>query len=95
MDRLRELLVDPTVASRNAHFSPLFDILHVTVMFGMMNMAVHMANNTHVYSKACWKRELWSNAWKIENEEWRYTAALFTDTDYLRSVLNDTEEHFI
>ena len=53
MDRLRELLVDPTVASRNVHFSPLFDILHVTVMFGMMNMAVHMANNTHVYSKAC------------------------------------------
>ena len=48
MERLRQFLVDPVAASRNAYFSPLYDILRVTVMFGMMDMAIKMANNTHV-----------------------------------------------
>ena len=95
MDRLRQFLLDPTEASENAHSSPLFDIFRVTVMFGMMNMVINMANNTHMYSKTCWKREVWVNAWKIENEEWDYTTALFADTYYLNSVIDDVRNHLV
>ena len=95
MVRLRLFLLDPTTASENVHFSPLFDIFRVTVMFGMMNMAVNMANNTHVYSKMLWKKEVWLNAWKIENEEWGYTVGFFADTFYLKSVLSDVRQHLI
>ena len=95
MDRLRLFLNDPEIASENIHFSPLFDIFRVTVMFGMMNMTINMANNTHFYSKTSWKKEVWLRAWKIENEEWGFTAALFSDTYYLRSVLHDVRLHFV
>ena len=95
MERLRQFLADPIAASANIHFSPLFDILRITAMFGMMNMTINMANNTHVYSKVCWKKEVWLNAWKVENEEWGFTTALFPDTHYLKSVLCDAREHLI
>ena len=95
MARLQTFMTDPDTASENAHFSPLFDILRVAVMFGMMQMVVNMANNTHMYSKTCWKREVWTRAWKVENEEWSYTAALFSDTFYLRSTLRDTREQMV
>ena len=93
--RLEEFLLDTTSASRNEHFSPLFDIFRVTIMFGMMNMTINMVNGTHFYSKSVWKREVWANAWKIENEEWEYTSALFSDSYYLNAVLGDTREHLI
>ena len=39
------------ILKRNRTSSPLFDIFRVTLMFGMMGMAVCMAYGTHSYSK--------------------------------------------
>ena len=50
LDRLQNFLEDTSAANINAHYSPLFNILRVTAMFGMMNMAINKAINTHVYS---------------------------------------------
>ena len=85
----------PRGADDNLHFSPLFDILRITSMFGMMSMAINMANRTHFYSKVMWKNEVWANAWRIDNDEWNFTTALFSDTYYLNSTIGHTSRHLV
>ena len=70
-------------ACENKYFSPTFDLLRVSMIFRMYDMVLRMANGTHVYSKLAWKKIVWTNAWKIDDEEWNYTSALFNDTHYL------------
>ena len=67
--RLDDFLNNPGVACENKAFSPIFDILRVTMMFGMLGMAINMVNGTHFFSKQCLKRDVWKNAWFIDNEE--------------------------
>ena len=93
--RMGAYMEDTKRASINCYNSPLFDILRVTNMFGMLNMAIGMANNTHLFSKTIWKKEVWSRAWKVDNEEWGYTSSLFSDTHYLKSILSDTAQYLI
>ena len=81
--------------NENKYHSPLFDIFKVTQMFGMLGMAVSMLNGTHFFSKNAWKRNVWSNAWIVDNEEWKYTVALFSDTHYLNMTLPYTENYLI
>ena len=49
MCRIGMYLKDTKRASLNRHNSPLYDIFRVTDMFGMLNMAIGMANNTHFF----------------------------------------------
>ena len=81
------------VACENVHHSPIFDILRVTVMFNMMSMAARMMKGTHFYSKSSWKKEVWRNAWLIDNNDWINTAPFFRDTYYLSNILNDTNQY--
>ena len=81
------------MAYENNFYSPLFDILRVTEMFGMLGMAINMAEGSHWYSKEVWKKEVWSRACQIDNQDWSFTAPLFRDTYYLRSTLSATESY--
>ena len=86
---------NPEAVCENRAFSPLYDILRVTMMFGMLGMVIRLVNGTHFYSKQCWKKDVWRNAWYIDNEEWVYTSALFSDAHYLNLTMSDTRQHLI
>ena len=90
--RLDVFISDTGKACRNEHHSPLFDILRVSLLFGMMEMVVRMAKGTHFYSKTMWKNEVWKNAWAIDNEDWRNTSSMFSDTYYIRMTVESTEK---
>ena len=83
LTRLHDFENDKHRACENKYYSPIFDLLRVSMMFRMYDMVKRMANGTHVYSKLSWKNIVWTNAWKIDKEEWIYTSALFNDTHYL------------
>ena len=93
IQRLKDFENDRDKALVNEFYSPLYDIFRVTIMFGMMHMAVGMLNGSHFFSKQEWKKAVWKNAWVIDNREWEFTSSLFADTHYLRQTMSVTQQY--
>ena len=93
INRFESFINDSHVACINEYHSPIFDIFRVAIMFGMMGMVARMIRGTHFYSKVMWKKEVWRNAWLVDNNDWTNTAPLFRDAHYLNIVLNDTTQY--
>ena len=61
----------------NLHFSPIFDILRVSIIYGLFEEECRMISGVVVYSKQQWKHVVWNRAWQVEKDNWRYTTHLF------------------
>ena len=85
--RLHDFDNDIQRACENEYYSPIFDLLRISMMFRMYDMVKRMANGTHFYSKSSWKNMVWINDWKIDRDEWVYTSALSNDTHYLCNTI--------
>ena len=48
---------------------PIFGILNNSAEVGLFNICMHMVFNDHNYSKEDWKKIVWENVWKKEDED--------------------------
>ena len=53
----------------NVHDSPVFDILKVALIYGLLDDILHMVSGTRVYDKITWRNKVWKIAWEREHRE--------------------------
>ena len=70
----------------NRHDSPVFDILKVALVFGLVDDIMHMIAGTRFYEKSEWKNKVWSLAWGIEDTDWRLKISHFKSIKALHEV---------
>ena len=70
----------------NQRDSPVFDILKVALVFGLLDDIMHMIAGTRFYEKNVWKSKVWKIAWDIEDQDWRIKITLFKSIRTLHEV---------
>ena len=89
--RAHDFLNNMQNALRNEHDSPVFDLLRVAQIYGMLGEVMRMAVGTHWYEKSIWKKLVWQNAWSIEDQDWRYRISYFRSTSLLSCVMGNVK----
>ena len=60
----------------NLYHSPIFDILRISIIYGLFDEVCHMMSGVTVYSKQQWKQLIWSRAWQVEKDNWCFTITI-------------------
>ena len=72
---------------RDVNYSLIFDILRISIIYGLYNDVCRMLCGTVVYSKKEWSNVVWKKAWQIENKTWYDDAILFPDSTLISRMM--------
>ena len=70
----------------NKYDSPVYDILKVTIIYGLLDDIMHMIAGTRVYDKITWRNKVWKIAWEIDENDWRMKTLYFKSIRTLKEV---------
>ena len=77
------------LSRRNEFKSPVLDMFKIAENFGLLTVVKGMLEGTKIYSKSQWKDIVWSRAWEIDDQDWRYRTIFFKSTENIRRVVNN------
>ena len=72
--RARKFNDDIGEGIKNLYDSPIFDLLRISIIFGLYETVMNMTFNSHTYSKGIWKKIVWAGAWEVEDKDWSITS---------------------
>ena len=72
--RARKFNDDIEEGIKNLYDSPIFDLLRISIIFGLYETVMNMTFNSHTYSKGIWKKIVWARAWEVEDKDWYITS---------------------
>ena len=75
----------------NEHDSPVFELLRVAQIYGLLKEVMNMAQGTHMFEKTTWRKMVWKSAWSIEDVDWRYRISYFHSTLILSKVMGNVK----
>ena len=76
----------------NRFKSPIFNILNVPVIFGVLGPIQDMVEGRiPIASKKAWSQLIWDRAWKLEDANCLTTNMIHKDNDLLKSTLGDLD----
>ena len=73
----------------NIHFSPIFDILRISILYGLYEDVCKQICGTVVYSEKAWKTIVWARAWEIERDAWKNVTLFFNNSRLLNNVMDE------
>ena len=85
--RLVQFNNDIAKGARNEFNSPVFDILKISILYGLYREVCKMLIGVAVFSKRQWKEIVWKRAWQIEEDSWNFTTRLFDDSKLISRVM--------
>ena len=75
----------------NEFRSPVYDILHVAVRFGLFNTIHGMVKgDLPLISKQAWSKIVWERAWKLDDADWNAYNYISNDNDLLSQTVGKT-----
>ena len=74
---------------KNVHQSPIFDILRISIIYGLYEEVCRQICGTFVYTKQAWKKIVCDRAWLIERESWNNVSLLFNNSRLLCRVMEE------
>ena len=87
--RMKQFNNDIGKGVSNIHHSPIFDILRVSILYGLYEEVYRMVIGTVTFSKQAWKVIVWNRAWQIEKGSWNDVTTLFANTSLLNSIMGE------
>ena len=91
LSRARQFDSDITKYEINSSCSPIFEILRVSILFGIYRETMMMICGTHVYSKVGWKNLVWKHAWQIEEDDWRLRCSYFPSLSGIYRIMDNPQ----
>ena len=89
--RLTEFDQNTDECRKNKFRSPIFDILSVTITFGLYNVVKDMImNGLPAVTKRSWSKLVWERAWALENVNWRATNIILKENDLLTNTIGNS-----
>ena len=70
----------------NKYDSPVYDILKVALMYGLLEDIMHMIAGTRYFDKITWRNRVWKKAWEVEDHDWRMKTTYFKSIQTLKEV---------
>ena len=71
----------------NVFLSPIFDILRVSIIYGLYEEVCRMLSGITIFSKSQWKQLVWNRAWQVEKDSWHFTTNLYCDSRLITRVM--------
>ena len=87
VERFTQYDADPAKCSLNEFNSPIFDMIRVADIFGVLEDVRNMFQGIKYFSKEQWKQRIWKCAWDIEHQDWGYRTIFFKSTVNLRKTM--------
>ena len=87
VERFTQYDADPAKCSLNEFNSPIFDMIRVADIFGVLEDVRNMFQGIKYFSKEQWKQRIWKCAWDIEDQDWGYRTIFFKSTVNLRKTM--------
>ena len=89
--RFRKCCDDTEECRKNPHHSPIYDILDIALIFGVLGTIHDMTEGRiRVASKKVWSQLIGERAWKLEDTNWHASDTVFRENDLLKSTIGDT-----
>ena len=85
-DRVRIYFFNEILETENVSRSPVFDLLNVSSVFGLIDEIKNMIENHYFYPKLVWRNIVWKRAWALEDLYWRIEKHLHRSLDLLSGV---------
>ena len=87
ISRMRQFNNDIQVHISNKYFSPIFEILRISILYGLYNEVCRMLIGVSIYTKRQWRQIVWDRAWRIEKDSWDFTTVFFNDSMLIKRVM--------
>ena len=89
--RLKVFYDNVEVCRRNRYRSPIFNMLDVAIIFGVLNSIKEMTDGLiPIASKKAWSTLIWDRAWKLEDANWHSTNTILKENDLMCRIIGDT-----
>ena len=72
---------------KDEYYSPIFDILRLSIIYGLYDEVCRMLCGTAMHSKKDWSNLVWKKAWQIENSAWAEDSTLFPDSTLISRMM--------
>ena len=91
MLRLNKFCNDIETRRRHPYGSPIFDILNVALVFGVLGIIKEMSEgNTPIVSKYAWSQPIWERAWKLDDANWHASNTVLRENDLLKKTIGNS-----
>ena len=89
--RLKDYVNNTIRCRENRHRSPIFELLNVATVFGVLETVKEMILNvSRLMSKKTWSNLIWERAWRLEDANLRAANIIQKDNNLLSSTIGDT-----
>ena len=85
--RMAQFKSNIEIGVRNVFNSPVFDILRISIVYGLFDEVCRMIDGSAMFSKTQWKRVVWERAWQVEKDSWLHTRNLFDEGKMLSRIM--------
>ena len=91
VEKFNSYLNDPENAAENRYGSPIYDMLSVSVSFGLFDSVRHYVNTGSLPPKKAWSNKVWSKAWSL-NDGFEFCEVNINEgTTLLHKVMGQTQ----
>ena len=70
-ERAKFYFLNMHIGAENNYQSAVFDLLNVSLVFGLLEKVKDMVLNRHIYGKNVWKEWVWKKGWSLEDLYWK------------------------
>ena len=91
--KLRLLIFCDDIENRrkNPYGSPIFDILNIALIFGVLGTIKTMSDGiSPIVSKNAWSRLIWERAWRLDDSNWHASNTVLRENDLLRKTIGNS-----
>ena len=90
--RIEDYEKDKENCKKNIYKSPCFELLKVSVAFGVYKCVKEMfLDGDRIVNKRAWSNLIWERAWQLEDANLRASNLILKDNDLLVSIVRDTK----
>ena len=94
-ERAKQYFLDPVQGRANPRHSQVFDLLNVSITFGLYKEVKDMVEGHQFYPKRTWRNMVWKRGWELEDTYWRIERHLHRSLDLLGNVEVEDARHFL
>ena len=89
--RLNKFCNDIENRRTNPYRSPIFDILNVALVFGVLGTIKEMSDGKiPIVSKYAWSQLIWERAWKLDDANWHASNTVLRENDLLKKTIGNS-----